>query len=103
MAKLKLVANPTFKAKVGIPVAGDNPVEVEMEFKHRTKTALNEFIESRQGKSDIESFMDMVVGWELEDKFGLESAETLLENYAGAGLATFKVYVDQLVQARVKN
>jgi hypothetical protein len=42
MAKLKLVANPTFRAKVGIPVAGGPEVPVEFVFKHRTKTALDE-------------------------------------------------------------
>jgi hypothetical protein len=103
MAKLKLTANPTFKAKVGIPVAGEKPVEVEMEFKHRTKSALNEFIETRAGKTDLESFLDMVVGWELTDEFNNDSVETLLENYAGAGLATFETYINQLVQARTKN
>lgn len=103
MAKLKLVAAPTFKSKVGIPVAGENPVDVEMVFKHRTKTALDEFIKDRAGKSDAESFMEMVSGWDLEDPFSKEAVETLLENYAGAGLATFRIYIDQLVQAKLKN
>lgn len=103
MAKLKLVANPTFKAKVGIPVAGGDPVDVEMTFKHRTKADLEEFIKTRAGKDDIDSFMEMVTGWELDDPFSKENAETLLQNYAGAGLATFKTYIDQLVQARIKN
>lgn len=103
MAKLKLIANPTFKAKVGIPVAGGEPVMVEMEFKHRIKTALDEFIKERIDKTDADSFMGMVVGWDLEDKFSQESVVTLLENYAGAGLATFRVYVDQLVQTKIKN
>jgi hypothetical protein len=103
MAKLKLVANPTFKATVGIPVAGGEPVPVEMTFKHRTKAALDEFIKTRPDKSDTETFMDMVTGWDLEDSFSKESADTLLENYAGAGLATFRVYIDQLIQAKLKN
>jgi Phage tail assembly chaperone len=103
MAKLKLVANPTFKATVGIPVAGGDPVPVEMTFKHRTKTALDEFIKTRPDKTDSETFTDMVVGWDLEDTFNAASVDTLLENYAGAGLATFRVYIDQLIQAKLKN
>lgn len=103
MAKLKLIANPTFKAKVGIPVAGGDPVEIELTFKHRTKSALDEFIKTRTEKSDSESFLDMVVAWDLDDVFSKDSVDTLLENYAGAGLATFRIYIDQLIQAKIKN
>lgn len=103
MAKFKLVANPTFKAKVGIPVAGGEHVEVEFTFKHRTKTALEEFIASREKQSDVDTFLEMVSGWDLADEFNKENVETLLENYIGAALETFRVYLDQLVQARLKN
>lgn len=103
MAKLSLVAKPTFKAKVGIPVSGGDPVDVEFVFKHRTKTALDEFIKSRSEKSDVESFMDMVDGWDLADEFNAESVELLLENYIGTALATYRKYVDELVQAKLKN
>ena len=104
MAKLTLVASPTFKAKVKIPVAGEaDPVEVEFTFKHRTKTGLDEFLNSREGKTDAESFMDMASGWELEDPFALESVNLLLENYIGAAMATYHVYIDELVKAKVKN
>lgn len=103
MAKLTLVANPTFKAKVGVPVAGSSPVEVEFVFKHRTKTALDEFIKSRADKPDAESFLAMVDGWNLDDEFNAENVELLLQNYIGTALATYRVYVDQLVQARLGN
>ena len=103
MAKLKLVANPTFRAKVGIPVAGGVEVPVEFVFKHRTKTALDEWIKSRTDKGDIDSFMEMVEGWDLEDPFNRENVETLLENYIGTALATYRVYVDQLIQSKLKN
>ncbi len=103
MAKLKLVASPTFKAKVGIPVAGGAPAEVEMTFKHRTKSALDEFIKSREDKSDAESFMAMVEGWDLEDAYTKENVDLLLENFIGAALAAYRVYVEELVGARTKN
>lgn len=103
MAKLKLVANPTFKGKVGIPVAGAAPVLVEFTFKHRTKTALEEFTKSRADQSDADSFMDMVEGWDLEDTFNKESVELLLENYIGSALAVYAGYIDHLVQGKVKN
>lgn len=103
MATLKLVANPTFLGKVGIPVAGADPALVEFTFKHRTKTALDEFIKSRADQSDADSVMDMVDGWDLEDVFCKESVELLIENYIGAPLAIFDGYLDHLVRAKTKN
>ncbi len=103
MAKLSLAAAPTFKAKVGIPVAGGDAVPVEMVFKHRTKKQLDEFIESRKGKGDTESFMEMVVGWDLVDEFNADNVEMLLQNYIGAALETYRTYIDQLFQGKLKN
>ena len=103
MAKLSLVANPTFHAKVCIPVAGGDPVEVVFSFKHRTKDELDEFIKTRADKPDLDSFMEMIVGWNLEEEFNTENVETLLQNYVGTALATYRVYIDELIGARVKN
>lgn len=103
MAKLKLVAAPTFKAKVPIPVAGGPSVEVEFTFKHRTKSALDEWLKSRTEKADADSFLEMVAGWELEDEFSKANVELLLENYVGAAVATVQTYLAELVKARVKN
>ena len=103
MATLKLIAEPTFRSKVGIPVAGGKSVEVEFTFKHRTKKALDEFVNSRTEKTDTESFMEMVTAWELEDAFNAENVELLLQNYIGSALATYRVYVDELVKAKLGN
>jgi len=103
MSKLKLAVDPTFKGIVQIPVAGGKPVPVELVFKHRTKDDLKKWIDKRKGTDDTESFLDMVVGWELEDKFDKKHVELLLQNYAGAGLAAFKAYLEQLIQGRLGN
>lgn len=103
MARLALNAAPTFQAKVGIPVAGGDPVPVVFTFRHRTRTQLDEFIKSRAEVQDIDTFMEMVVGWDLEDEFNRENVERLLENYIGTALATYRVYVDQLIRGREKN
>lgn len=103
MSPLKLVAEPTFKAKVGIPVAGGKAVEIEFTFKHRTKKALDEFIATLQGRQNAEIFMDMVVGWNLADPFNAESVDLLLENYIGAAVATWDAYFDELYKAKRKN
>lgn len=103
MAKFALKADPTFTAKVGFPVSGGEPVDVLVTFKHRTKTALDEFLKTRDDRSDVESFMEMVVGWDLADDFNKANVEILLENHIGVALATYKAYIDELVQSRVKN
>ena len=103
MAKLQLKAAPTFSAEVGIPLHGGGTSEVVLTFKHRTMEEMDAFIKDRATKSDVESFMDMVAGWDLEDPFTEESVKTLLQNYNGAALAAFKKYIDELVQARLGN
>lgn len=103
MAKLTLVASPTFKCKVAIPVAGGPSVDVEFVFKHRTKDALDELIKTRAEQSDADTVMAVIAGWDLEDSFDRTAVELLLQNYIGASLAIYREYVDQLVQAKAKN
>lgn len=103
MPKLKLVAAPTFSASVGVPVAGEASVPVKMTFKHRTKSVLDEWIKTRDGKSDTDSFLEMVEGWDLDEPFNQESVYLFLEIYGGAAVATYQTYVNELLGARVKN
>lgn len=103
MAKLSINAAPTFMAKVGIPVAGGEVLEVEFTFKHRTKAQLHEFSTSTASRTDAESFMDLVCGWNFEEEFNAEAVETMLQNYLGAARETIKVYIDQLTAAKAKN
>ncbi|NUZ07613.1 phage tail assembly chaperone [Piscinibacter koreensis] len=97
MPKLLPVPSATFKAKVPVPVAGGKATDVEMTFRHRRKTDLDAFVSSRSGKSDVESFLEMVTGWELDDPFDSEHVEELLENYPGAAVSAFETYMHQLV------
>lgn len=103
MATFSIKANPTFPAKVAFPIAGSEPVTVGVTFKHRTKSQLNEFIASREAKSDVESFMDMVCAWELSDPFNAENVTELLENHIGVAVATYYAYMDELTKHRRGN
>ena len=103
MPKLTLIAAPTFPAEVPIPIAGGDPISVSMTFKHRTKRELESFVKEREGKSDIDSFLDFVIGWELEDEFNRENIETLFEHHIGTPIVAFRTYLDQLYKAREKN
>jgi hypothetical protein len=102
MAKLALKANPSFQAKVGIPVAGGASVDVLFTFRHRTKTELVDFV-GALNRSDEEIFLDIVTGWDLEDAFTPENVKLLLENYIGAALAVYEAYKAELVKAKEGN
>jgi hypothetical protein len=103
MAKLKLIADPKFPARVDIPVAGSEPVTVEFTFKHRTKKQLGEFMASRSGKTDVECILEMCSGWEMDDLFDAYNVELLIENYGGAALAIYRTYLDQLTKVKAGN
>ena len=103
MAKLKLNPEPTFKAKVGIPVPGSRPAEVLFTFKHRTRDEVLAWVEGSHDATDVESVLDVVVGWELEDEFNRDNVERLCNNYPGSGLVIVSAYLDELRGARVKN
>ncbi len=103
MGILKLTANPTFKATVAVPVAGEDSVDVKFTFKHRTKTDMDAFMASRENVPDIDTFMEMVVGWELPEDFNRENALILLENHIGAALSAYRTYIDELYKSKLGN
>lgn len=103
MGKLSLQPNPTFKAKVGIPVAGDEPADVEFTFKHRAWPDLLAWVEASKDKTDVEVVQDLAVGWELDDAFTAENITRLCENYAGANAAIYAAYLRELRGVRTKN
>jgi hypothetical protein len=103
MAKLKLTADPKFSAKVEIPVPGGSPVLVSFTFIHRTKKALEEFMATRTGKTDVECVLEMCSGWEMDEVFDAENVDLLIENYGGAALAIYRTYLDELIRARLGN
>lgn len=100
---LKLKANPTFKAKVGIPIPGGEPVDVEFEFKHRTKEELAEFIKASASIPDDESILQVCVGWGLDDAFTPENVRIFTENYHRASRAVAVKYLAELTQVRLGN
>lgn len=103
MAKLKLNPEPTFKAKVGIPVPGSRPVDVEFTFKHRARDEILAWLDDNRDATDVQSVEQCVVGWGLEDEFSRENVERLCNNYPGAGMAILAAYLDELRGARAKN
>jgi len=103
MAKLSLVAKPTFSSKVSIPVAGDKAATVQFTFKARTREAFKAFIEGLTDREDVDVVLDIASGWDLEDAFDRENVELLTQNYLGAARAIIEAYLSELTAARAKN
>lgn len=103
---LKLKANPTFKAKVGIPVPGGEPVEVEFEFRHMTRDALNAFLTGPKAakRSYEDTIAQIVVGWSgVDADFSKEAVTELCQNYLGAPTAILESFGKELAATRLGN
>jgi len=104
-SKLKLTAEPTFKAKVGIPIPGGKPVDVEFTFKHRQRSEAAAWSEHLRDDSVLypQAVFEAAIAWDLEDEFSLANIERLNESYAGAGEAIIRAYLQELAGSRAKN
>ncbi|MFE1815631.1 phage tail assembly chaperone [Metapseudomonas otitidis] len=105
MPKFVLDPAPTFKAHVDISQHGGGAVPVLFEFKHRTRDALDKFLEEAKSAemSPVDEVLAVAVGWELEDAFNAENIEKLLQNYQGAGIAVARTYIQEIRQVRLGN
>ncbi len=103
MARIKLVAEATFKAKVAIPVHGGKDELVEFVFRHRKTVELEKWMATIDGRDKVELLMEMLSGWELEDAFDKDGVQTLVDNYAGAFDRIFDKYLSEMTQAKAKN
>lgn len=103
---LKLLANPTFRAKVEIPLPGGEKADFVGIFKHRTTEELREFStgEASKGRSDLDTVLGMLEGWEgVDADFGREAVDTMLKQHHAASRCIGNVYVNELMQARLGN
>lgn len=103
MPKLQLKTNPTFKARVSIPIPGAKPEPVEFTFRWRDRDELSAWLESLDGKATDAALLEIASGWDLEDAFDSANAATLLRLYIGAWDAIYRKYLDELIGARAKN
>jgi hypothetical protein len=106
MAKLTIVAAPTFRAEVPIPVPGAQPVPIAFEFKHRDREALDQWRQwvKEDGRTEPEIVGSCVSNWfDMDQPFSAENLATFLKNYHGASAAITERYVVELIQARLGN
>ncbi len=112
MPKIQLQPNPTFEAKVGLSMAGqEKPVEAGFVFKYRNKDEAQAFYDRLQaqdkpGNKDADLVADCVVGWKEEDfdqPFTAENLLTLQKNYPNAALEIVLTYLREVAGSKAKN
>lgn len=98
---LKLQPDPTFKAKVGIPVPGGAAAEIEIECKHLMKDALEPKLKEL---TDDQFAAEVVVGWSgVDEAFSADALSYLLNRYSGAAREIVLAYLRELTGARSGN
>lgn len=103
---LKLLANPTFRAKVDIPLPGGEKASFVGVFKHRTADELREFStgDAARERTDLQTAMEMLVGWEeVEADFSEAAVAQMLQQFHAAARVLGDTYVRELMQARLGN
>lgn len=103
MAKLKLNPDPTFQAKVGIPVPGAATADVGFTFKYRDRDVLQKWIEDTREAKDADCVSDCVLGWDLDDEFNAENVDRLCRSYPGAAREIVGKYIRELAGIRQGN
>ena len=104
MAKLSLLASPTFKAPVFIPIAGCDPVPVDFIFKHKkldeAKSWFETIDENEAGESKI---LEVVAAWDFEEELNVENLRELNQNHIGSLGEIAKAYMTALFLAKRGN
>ena len=104
MATFSLVPEPTFKAKVDIPVPGKKAQKLEFTFKWRGLDEFRAFMDNLGNYDDDTAVvLEMVTGWELSDAYTPENVEKLVKNYIGSAGAILNTYLRENAAARVGN
>ena len=102
---LKLEKNPTFKTKVGIPVAGQKePVMVEFEFIGMSRTELKRWGDESRDQPDEDRIPMLIRGWSgVDQPFSEDNLLRLLDEYAGSGRAIVAKFYEEVTGARLGN
>lgn len=82
---------------------GKGDVKVRFEFRHRTRDEIDAWLKGRADRTDVDSVLGMVKGWDFDDPLNEENVQTLLQSYIGAARAIVDTYLDQLIKGRSGN
>lgn len=107
----RLNPNPTFRAKVPLSVPGlEKALEIEVEFRHKTATGLQDWTKRAMGRTDVENLDEVIVGWSgvmgddgQQVPYSFTNLAALLENYSAAKWELLAAYKAELTEAKRKN
>lgn len=103
----KINANPTFKCKVQISIAGsDKPGTIEVEFRHFPRAKLKAFYDAMKtsDEDDAHHLKLIIAGWSGVDvPYSDEALEALLDQYPAAARELFAAYSTELLESKRKN
>jgi hypothetical protein len=107
---IRLIPNPTFKARVRFTVPGAEDAIVDFEFRHKSPTALAAWWESMQDKSLASALAGIIVGWSgVIDEHGDEVPLTedalaaFVAAHAPRAHELMGAYLRELTESRQKN
>ncbi|PWY38992.1 phage tail assembly chaperone [Pseudomonas sp. RW405] len=127
MAKIKIAQDPTFTAEVQVPRIGGEPVPVEFEFRYMDRVTLAGMFDrwnkardawAEQARADnatweevtageialqAEQLGEIVIGWDLEDKFSQKTILELVRTCTGAPKAVIDAFQAAYSPARLGN
>ena len=100
----KLQPKPVFTTDVLIPVPGDTPQKLSVQFLHKRKKDLDAWATSvKEGRDEVEALLEVVEGWDADGDYSRETLANFLEDYPGAGLAMELAYYEESIGAERKN
>ncbi len=101
----KITPKTTFTAAVALSVPGESATaRITVEFKHLAKSAIKEFFERLDGKTDAEALGEIVVGWEgVDTPYSQDALAALIDNYPASAGELFDTFRRELLEARRKN
>lgn len=100
----KILANPTFRASVPIPVPGGKREPVPFDFKHYSQSGWEAYLKEHEGIKISEAIFDVVTGWKIDgEEFSKDALATLMDEYPGAESAIWETYHQERFGAREKN
>ena len=105
MAKLfDIDPAPSFWAPVEIPVAGGEPMTVEMQFIHLDRDQYVDFWKQHDGKKDCDVLPLVVTDWQgFREDYSATALSRLLTKRPRAGRAILDTWRDELFGAQDKN
>jgi len=107
---IRLIPNPTFKARVRFTQPGAEDALVEFEFRHKAPAALAAWVSASADKSAHAAMDEVIVGWSgiidesgNEVPYSVDSLMAFLAAYTPRSKELFAAYWRELTESRQKN